>query len=402
MIVWNDFRNDARVLKEAETLQSAGYDVTVHALHTPGVTEKKEELSSKVKVVRVTRSIFWRFRRKNSKLYSSNSSNSKNNSRKALYVMYGRFVLKTFSRCLTHLSLLYYLIRSNPEIVHAHDVNTLPTAWLASLITRSLLIYDAHEISTSREGYAGIRKIVGFVEKTFMPRAAGTITTTDIRAKFFAVAYGVPRPLVLQNRPRLTRISQNDSIRRQLGLTKAWPILLYQGGLQQGRGLEKIIDAAAQVEEAYFVFIGGGRLEIFLRNKVNIMKLSERVHFIDTVPLDELPIYTSSADIGLQAIENTCLNHFSTDSNKLFEYIMAGIPVIGSDLPEIRKIIDKYGVGIKFNPSETESLVEGIEKLLSDANFRKRLSLNAAKARSELNWESQEKSLLDLYDNLIN
>ncbi len=63
MIVWNDFRNDARVLKEAETLQAAGYSVTVFALHTPGVTEKKQTLASGVKVVRVLRSPLWVFRK---------------------------------------------------------------------------------------------------------------------------------------------------------------------------------------------------------------------------------------------------------------------------------------------------------------------------------------------------
>lgn len=402
MIVWNEFRNDARVLKEAQTLQSAGYQVTVHALHTPGVTQERVTLPCGVKVVRVARSPLWKWRKKHLAAAKGNAqSQVKKPSGPIKKLSLKGQVLRIIARSWTHLGLLYQLVRSKPDVVHGHDVNTLPTAWLASVIARVPLVYDAHEISTDREGYASFRKIVGWVEKKLMPRAAGTITTTDIRAKFFALAYKVPRPLVLQNRPRLTQVAKSDKIRQQLGLTEDWPIAVYQGGLQQGRGLERIVDAAQQVEGAYFVFIGGGRLELPLKEQTARLGLEDKVRFIDTVSLDELPHYTASADIGVQAIENTCLNHYSTDSNKLFEYMMAGLPIVATKLPEIRKVVHQFDFGITIPPADTNALAQAIQKLVDDPELRQRYGDNAVKGALVLNWEEQERKLVSLYENIL-
>ncbi len=400
MIVWNEFRNDARVLKEAQTLQSAGYQVTVHALHTPGVTQERETLPCGVKIVRVARSPLWKWRKKHLAASNGQTQEKKPSGPIKKLSLKGQ-LLRIIARSWTHLGLLYQLVRSKPDVVHGHDVNTLPTAWLASVIARVPLVYDAHEISTDREGYASFRKIVGWVEKKLMPRAAGTITTTDIRAKFFALAYKVPRPLVLQNRPRLTQVPKNDKIRQQLGLTEGWPIAVYQGGLQQGRGLERIVDAAQQVEGAYFVFIGGGRLELPLKEQTARLGLEDKVHFIDTVSLDELPHYTASADIGVQAIENTCLNHYSTDSNKLFEYMMAGLPIVATKPPEIRKVVHQFDFGITVPPADTDALAQAIQQLVDDSELRQRYGDNAAKGGLALNWEEQEGKLVSLYENIL-
>jgi glycosyltransferase involved in cell wall biosynthesis len=280
-------------------------------------------------------------------------------------------------------------------------VNTLPTAWIVSALTRSPLVYDAHEISTDREGYASFRSFVGWIEKRLVPRAVATITTTDTRAKFFARAYSIPRPLVLQNRPRLSTVERSQRIREELQLDQQWPIVLYQGGLQQGRGLERLVDAAAQVANAYFVFIGGGRLESVLKDRTRVLKLESRVHFIPTVSLEDLPYYTASADIGVQPIENTCLNHFSTDSNKLFEYIIAGLPIVASNLPEIRKVVREHHLGLLVQPGSTDELVAALNKLVMDSTLCKHYHLNSLRAAKQLNWEEQEHRLVELYKNLL-
>lgn len=400
MIVWNEFLNDARVLKEAQTLQAAGYQVIVHALHTPGVTREYETLPCGVKVVRVARSPFWRWRKKD--LATANKQGHiKVNSASIKKLSLTKQLLRIIARTWTHLGLVRQLVRSKPNVLHSHDVNTLPTAWLASVITRVPLVYDAHEISTDREGYTGFRKLVGWVEKKLMPRTAGTITTTDIRAKFFALAYKIPRPLVLQNRPCLTHAPRTEKIREHLGLKEAWPIVLYQGGLQQGRGLELLVNVARQVNNAYFVFIGGGRLTERLRALVSEFALEEQVYFIDTVSLSDLPLYTASADIGIQPIENTCLNHFSTDSNKVFEYIMAGLPIVASDLPEIRKLIKSFHLGLLVKPGYGAELVSAIQQLVVDKHARNLFSANAFKAAKLMNWEAQEKQLVNLYEKIL-
>lgn len=406
MIVWNEFRNDARVLKEAQTLCSAGYDVTVHALHTPGVTEEYEVLPGGVRVIRVARSPFWRLRKAGAtgagKLGRAPRQASVGGGTGPIKRLgFFKQVLRIAARLWTHGGLLGCLIRCRADVIHAHDVNTLPTAWLAATLSRSKLVYDAHEISTSREGYSGFRRLVGVVEKVLMPRVDGAITTTDARAKFFARAYAVERPVTLQNRPRQQSPLISNRIRSELDLVEPWPIILYQGGVQQGRGLERLVRVAADVPDAYFVFIGGGRLDSCLRSLVETLQLHERVHFISTVALAELPTYTASADIGVQPIENTCLNHFTTDSNKLFEYVQAGLPVVASDLPEIRRVVQEHGLGLLVAPGNSEALTSALCELVGDRNKRLHYASQARNASASLSWESQEYQLLSLYEKIL-
>ncbi|WP_077046227.1 glycosyltransferase family 4 protein [Pseudomonas sp. KK4] len=395
MIVWNEFRNDARVLKEAQTLQGAGHDVTVFALHTPGVTLEHEILEGGIKVSRVARSPFWKLRK--TKVSSGQVGGNASIGR----LSPARQVLRIVARLWTHSVLLARIARYRADVVHAHDVNTLPTAWLAAKVSGARVVYDAHEISTSREGYNSFRRLVGVVEKYLMPRVQGTITTTDARAKFFARAYGIPRPVVLQNRPRLTFTQSSQRIRKQLGLSEAWPIILYQGGLQQGRGLERLVRTAALVPEAYFVFIGGGRLTQPLTTLSQELALADRVHFIPTVSLADLPDYTASADIGVQPIENTCLNHFTTDSNKLFEYLIAGLPVVATDFPEIRRIVRAHEVGLLVREGDDQMLADALKSLVNDSSLRSRLANNSKSASMSLNWEDQEALLIDLYHRVL-
>ncbi len=131
MIVWNEFRNDARVLKEAQTLQSAGYAVTVFALHTPGVTLEKETLQGGIDVVRVARSPLWKLRKPKAGTPAATAASG----------AIGRLsptrqVLRIVARLWTHAGLLARIVRHKAAVVHAHDVNTLPTAWLAAKLKR--------------------------------------------------------------------------------------------------------------------------------------------------------------------------------------------------------------------------------------------------------------------------
>ncbi|WJN59948.1 glycosyl transferase, group 1 family protein [Pseudomonas sp. SO81] len=397
MIVWNEFRNDARVLKEAESLTAAGHRVIVHALHAPGVTQEREVVSTGVEVVRVARSPFWRLRRTAAP------------GAPAVTVADGRIgrmgpamqLLRIVARAWTHLALLCHMVRLRADVVHSHDVNTLPTAWLAARLSGARLVYDAHEISTSREGYTSFRKLVAIVEKLLMPRADGTITTTEARAKFFARAYGISRPLVLQNRPREQLPQFSSRIREELGLSEPWPIVLYQGGVQQGRGLERLARIAEQVPGAYFVFVGGGRLAGSLRNIAQELQVEDRVRFIPTVALADLPSYTASADIGVQPIENTCLNHYTTDSNKLFEYVQAGLPVIASDLPEIRRIVRQHDLGLLVREGDSEALADALRRMVGDAQLRAHHASCARAAAPALSWEVQEHLLVELYRRIL-
>lgn len=378
MMVWNEFINDARVLKEANTLQDKGYRVTVNALKLKNETPESEELCSGIKVKRV-----------------SGKKPRGGNHRKSQFSA----LIKASSQMFSMIKMMVRVARSKPDIIHAHDIEVLPAAWFASKLSGALLVYDAHEISTSREGFQSMRKWIGWIEKKLMPKANATITTTEMRAKFFSRAYSISRPIVLQNRPSYYELRNSTRIRDELSLNKSWPIVLYQGGLQAGRGLEMFVRAAQGIDDAYFVLIGSGRLEDNLKELVRELDISYKVKFIPMVPLSELPDYTASANIGVQPLQNTCLNHYSTDSNKLFEYVLAGLPVVATNFPEISKIVNQYQVGLLTDES-LEGLISVIKKLVSEPQLREKYKENALKARRELCWESQETYLLDLYGKL--
>jgi len=401
MLVWNEFLNDARVLKEAQTLQSSGYQICVHALHTPGITRQYEELGSGIQITRVSRSPFWKWRKKH-RVSGSTSKQTSTLPSKPKSMAAHRQLLRLAARISTHIGLCYQIVKRKPNVIHAHDVNVLPTAWLAAKICRVPLVYDAHEISTSREGYQAFRKAVGWIEKRLMPNVAGAITTTDMRAKYFAWAYKIPRPIVLQNRPRLSApTEQTDYLKSYLKLENNWPIVLYQGGLQPGRGLRKLVRSAALVPNVYFVLIGGGRQTLELQSIAQELSITDRVKFIPTVPLAELPLFTASADIGVQPIENSCLNHYTTDSNKLFEYALAGLPVLATDFPEIRKIVQNFEIGKVVKGRSDERFADALNSMLEDENKLHEFRHNALKHRNKLCWEEQEHKLVNMYRKIL-
>ncbi len=408
MLVWNEFLHDARVTKEAETLISAGYAVTVLALHVPEKTLAKETHVSGFEIIRVSRPILFFLRVIKARLFSANQSSSTktthvnpdSSARDSFYSTHIRPLIEPLIRFSTHLRLIDTAVSLKADIYHAHDFNVLLTTWIVAKIRKTSLVYDAHEISSDREGYQNSRWLIHHLEKWLVHQVDVMLTTTEARANFFQETYNIPKPLVLQNRPRFQIIEPNHSIRESLGLEKPFPIVLYQGGIQPGRGLHNLIQAATQVEEAYFVLMGWGRQEAEIRHLIEKKQLRDRAFIHPAVSLDQLLTYTASADIGIQVLRNTCLNHYTTDSNKLFEYLMAGLPVVASNFPEIRKIVQQYDVGFCVDPENINEIATKINELIIKKDLYHMLKNNALKAAKSLNWEAQEEEFITAYSYL--
>lgn len=403
MTVWNTFLNDARVLKEAQTLSASGYRVTVIAVHVKSQTERQEELPGGIRVLRVEKSLplflsplhgLYRRLFPHRQVMHASGGGRQGSPRKGLRIA------TRIGAAMAILRMAYAAWRENADIYHAHDANTLLMGWTAARLRGAKLVYDAHEISTDREGYGFLRHVMRWLERWLTPRVEAMITTTDLRADHFVEAYGCRRPLVLQNRPRFAPPPGRGALRARLNLPPDRFLALYQGGVQPGRGLRNIVRLAARVPEATFVFIGDGRQAPELRALVKELGVEERVHFVPTIPLAELPRYTVDADVGLQVLRNTCLNHWTTDSNKLFEYIMAGVPVIASDFPEIRRVVSDGPVGILVDPEDLSGMEAAVRKMMTDEPFR-RLCRENCRARAEKwSWEAQEGELVALYRGL--
>jgi len=176
------------------------------------------------------------------------------------------------------------------------------------------------------------------------------------------------------------------------------PILLYQGGIQTGRGLEKIVEAVPMMERGTVVFIGDGRLKPELVNMVAERNLEHRIKFIPKVPVDELLHYTKHAYLGFQVLNNVCFNHYSASSNKLFEYMMSGVPVIACSFPEIQKVVEEEKIGVCVDSHEPASIAQGVNYLLNHPEVRERMSVNCLHARNKYNWKKEKEVFIEIYE----
>ncbi|WP_036071140.1 glycosyltransferase [Listeria aquatica] len=405
MFVWNEFTNDARVLRECTALHNAGYQVVLIALR--GNQNKLEKPLDYFYVRRIR--FDWPAPR---------------NFWTKLLILFGWGIVAFFwpligiilvmawfliyqTKCgsllkklIQILEMTYWGAVTQTDIYHANDLNTLFQAVIcAKWLKRKPLIFDSHEVNLSRTGYNAA--YYGIAEKWLLRFVDECIHENHTRAKFIRRVYGF-YPSVIYNYPFLSDESTVPyDLHEKLNIDKSEPILLYQGGLQSGRGLEKLIDAVPLIKRGVVVFLGDGRLENELKEQVKKLELQKRIKFLPKVPVTELPRYTKSAYLGIQLLNNTCFNHFSAASNKLFEYMMAGVPIVACSFPEIRKVVMKEKIGIVVQSDNVTSIAEGINEMLDHPELRDEMSKNALRVRNHYSWEKEQERFLQIYQGLV-
>jgi glycosyltransferase involved in cell wall biosynthesis len=418
MFVYNNMLHDARVRKEARTLTAAGYEVTVLAVHDPGRTVREETVDG-IRIVRLSRSILGISRREiaarlrgqevapaASRAGAAGMQKS-TGQRKALRARLlsavetaVRLSVYPLRRVLVFCRFLRAALRTKADVYHAHDLNTLLMAWTVSRLRRKPLVYDTHEVATDRARMK-LRWWAAFLEGALIGRASRVICTTQTRADFTEKQYGIAPPVVLRNFPAYAEPEASTLMHERLGLPPEAKVVLYQGGVQPERGLEQLLDAAASIEDGVVVLLGSGRLKPALLARAGELGLEGRVYFHDAVHVGELPQWTACAYVGMQLLQNTCFNHYSSLSNKLLEYIMAGVPAIASDLPEMRRVIEDTGAGTVVDASEPKTIAGAINQLLANGELRERMSESAKAARGRYSWEREEHVLVALYASLL-
>ena len=379
MFVWNNFMNDARVLREATALTDLDYTVTVIA--------KKElteiDLSSSEQVrerVFVNRPLKLELPQKiSAKIKSS-------------------ILTKHIPNMLLMFKMILLGRKYDTDIYHAHDLNTLIQGIVCAKLrfNRKILIYDSHEVQTSRTHYS-FDKIYK-IEKFLLNFIDKVIVENKTRADYHHDLYK-ELPAAIHNYSELYDIEKVKTmpLRKEYNIPEDKKIVLYQGGMQDGRGLFKLLEAFVNIEGSVLFMIGDGKERQNLISYHEELGLQNKVVFIERVPYKDLRSYTKAADIGIQFLENTNFNHYSASSNKLFEYIMAHVPVIGSRLPEIEQVIENEKIGLTVEAGNTEELTEALNKLINDDELRAVFKKNTRSAKQKYNWENEKETLTDLY-----
>ena len=287
------------------------------------------------------------------------------------------------------------------DIYHSNDLNTLYIGWRCKEKTGARLVYDSHELQTERNRMTrSWRWWAAWNERHWLPHADAMIVASPSWIDINREKYGkVPdRAVSIINTPPLEVIDQPRDLRGELDIPADAPILIYQGSIQENRGIEPTMDAITLLPKAVLVVVGYGYHRPALEADVRKRGLTDRVKFFGPIPNDELLAWTAAADIGMCNIVNSSLSYYTSLPNKLFEYIIAGIAVIGSDSPEIGRIVREEGVGEVADPSDPESLANAARTVIGDLARYKAATRAAAE---KYNWGIEEQKLLTLYRSLV-
>ena len=375
MIVLNPFTHDARVMKEAQTLQAHGHQVTVNALWAPGLLFDDHQPDG----IRIHR--------------------TRQRTREGIHIPllpWLELILK----------LTGALVRQRPNVCHAHDLNALLASYLGLKLAGARLVYDSHELETGRN--TGKRRVPGWklaawkrLEGFLARRADGVLTVSPSIASELSRLYGIPEPSVVRNCPMMFTPPPRGRLRLSAGWSTDSPVVLYQGGLLAGRGLEPLLRAVAQLPEVHLAILGDGPRMPTVQKLVLELGIQDRVFLPGKVAWEILLEYTCEGDLGTCLIENVCRSYYFSLPNKLFEYLMAGVPVLASDFPDLRQVTLEAQAGWVVNPSNPNEIAEALHTMLSDRAKLAEMATNARRAALEIyNWEKESQKLLALYQDI--
>lgn len=294
--------------------------------------------------------------------------------------------------------------RLKADVVHFHDPELMFVGVLLAL-TSVKVVFDVHEnvpedikdkywIPVRLRGpISGIYKLIESFCVRFFSAIVGA--TPDICDR-----YSRSTCILLQNLPRLEEFSfvDEDSGTPERGGTS----IAYLGAITRIRGVDNIVRSLGMLDskEPVVFNIAGFFQESGHKEELETWPEWSNVNFVGKVSRAEVGEFLSSANAGLVTFL-PANNHINAQPNKLFEYMAAGIPVIASDFPLWRELIERYDCGYLVDPESPESIAAAIKQIMDNPEEAKAKGLNGQRAiRSELNWEVESKRLVDLYQRL--
>ena len=240
-----------------------------------------------------------------------------------------------------------------------------------------------------------------WMEKWLIHRTENVITVSNTIASELARINHIPKPLVVRNVPKFFEFPTAGLLRSAAGWGEDCPIILYQGGLVKGRGIEYLMQGVAKVPEVYLAILGDGPMERNIASLAKDLAIENRLYKPGKVALNSLLEYTRDGTIGTCLYENTCLNNYYSLPNKLFEYLMAGVPVLASDFPDLRQVTLGAEAGCVVDPSNPQEIADTLRTMLSDRAKLAEMAANARRAALEsYNWEKESQKLLALYNEI--
>ena len=415
MFVLNDMRLDSRVHREAGSLGRAGYDVTVYAVMTRATAHLAREVADGFTIVRVPMLTH------PAASGGAPAAGGSRRSRSARAMMASTFVVTRpmFGGAL-HFLANWQLRWSSwarrvaamvepADVWHAHDFNALGLATACARRFGGAVVYDSHEIFTEAGANSALpgplRAAMRNRERSWARRADTVITVNESVADVLRRQLGMDVSVV--RNCSAPPPAGPSPLRERIGATADDHVVMYHGSVTVGRGIERLITSMSDVRlhGVHLVIMGYGPLRPTIQAMALRSPQHNRIHLLPPVPPADVTDWVAGADVAAMPIEPTTLNHRLSSPNKMFEAIAAGVPVVGPNFPEFRRVVleSRFGpLGRLHADHEPSTIATEIHALLSmDAADRAALRARCrAAAEQRLNWDAEAEHLLNAYSRL--
>ena len=354
--VTNDLTTDQRMIRICSSLVSAGYDVLL-----VGLKQKSgEPLAARP------------FRQKRLPCFFQSG--------KGFYIEY-------------NIRLYFFLLFTKVDLLCAIDLDTILPCYFISKIKSCKRVYDAHELFCEMQEIVtrpGIYKFWKGIEQFSIPKFPFGYTVNEPIAAEFKKMYNVDY-IVVRNLPVLRTLVIPE---------KTTKYLLYQGAVNEGRSFETLIPAMKQVA-AQLVICGEGNFLNQAKELVRQHRLQDKIIFKGKLSPEELLPITLGACAGITLFDSTGLSNYYSLANRFFDYCHAGLPQVCVNYPVYKEINNQHSIAVLINDLKEETIAGALNRLLEDEELYHELQQNCLKAREVLNWDLEEKKLIEFYANLF-
>ncbi|MDG2331116.1 MAG: glycosyltransferase [Flavobacteriales bacterium] len=297
--------------------------------------------------------------------------------------------------------LFLYLLFRKVDVLVANDLDTLLANKTAVKFKKKCaLVYDSHEYFTEVPELVSrpkIQKIWEKIERKIFPKLDYIYTVNESIAKLYEEKYQKKIHVVRNMAPQF--VAKKSHTKAELNLPMDKKIVLVQGaGINIDRGIEELLMAMDFLVGYHLLIIGSGDVVPLLKERA---KSRSDVSFIDKMPYDEMMCYTAHADVGVSLDKDTNINYRFSLPNKIFDYIQAGVPILASNVVEVKTIVEEYKLGAIIPSHEPLDIAKTIRIIVEEMN-KEDLLKNLKAAAAELNWESESGVLDRIYHPLLN
>ncbi|HLZ62667.1 MAG TPA: glycosyltransferase [Ktedonosporobacter sp.] len=300
---------------------------------------------------------------------------------------------------------VFTVLRTSADIYYACDLAALPACYIAAVLRRKPLIFETYDTPLVLPHIARKRllhTVSAFLLRRMVARCNAVLVPSPPLVKEMQRLYGGPTPLLLRSTPLYQPPVISNRLRQSLNLGEEVRIALYQGKMRGDRGLDVLVRAARFIDpNIVIVLMGRGESQPALASLIEQEGVEERIKIIPPAPYEDLLSWTASADLGLIIYRAQSANVPMMLPNKLFEYMMAGVPVLASPLVSVVEIVERYDVGAIIHSLDPAEVGAAINAMLADREALARMRSHAlAACERELRWDVESQHLVQLCQKL--